>query len=102
MDNIKVFRMLSGDEIIGRVIGETDTTMTLEQPRAVHFGQVQQAANEPPSIQVNFYPLSMIRQSPEHFVVYKAAIFGELLNPAQAIVDGYIEHTSGVQIVRAL
>lgn len=101
IDNIHIYRMLSGDEVIGHKIDETDTTITLEKARVVVFQQLQQSQDGPPTVGVHFYPLSMIRQSKDEFPIMKTAIFGEVTNPEQEFVDQYVESTTSLQLVRA-
>ena len=62
-----------------------------------------EAANQPPSVQVAFLPVSMIRQKKggaNLFTLNKVAVFGEMHEIEQEFIDAYLENVTHLQLVR--
>lgn len=97
MSEIKLYKLLSGQEIIGRVVEEGPGWVVLENVLA--FRVVQQGPDQ--------YGLDMVPHSPvlpEHkWKYFTSAFMGE---PAAPLPDGlqkaYVQRTSSIQIASSM
>lgn len=89
MSNVRVFKLSTGEELIGRVVSDDDTTLTMEKPRIIAVHPVKNA------LQVSLVPYAA--SNPDCTISIKqSAIAGEVTNPSDEIITGYLEQTSGI------
>lgn len=96
MDNIKSYKVATGEEVIGRVENETDEIVTMTRMRVVVMQPMQGG-----QLGVGFMPF-MVSNLGDQAPVYlqKRAIVGEQ-NPSREIRDAYIKNTTGIEIAAA-
>jgi hypothetical protein len=92
MDNIRVFKIMTGEEIISRVTEETDTTFTLNKPRVVAI-----APGPNGQVSVTLIPLFASNQDGDAGLE-KAAIVAEVSEINDELEKGYIQQTTGIAL----
>ena len=96
MTTVKKIHISSGRDVIGKVVEETDTTITLEHALIVHVvpnSDGQYGIALPPYDPIN--PEGQTR-------FFKAQIVSELLSVPDGMEKAYLQQTSNIQIVSAL
>ncbi len=90
---IVLFKLINGEELIGKVVEEDDNTYTLAKPRVM---MVQPAGNG--QMQVGMIPW-LVGTPDGDCKVYKDKIAGEPAGdlPKQ-LEDGYLQQTSNIQL----
>jgi len=90
---IRLFKLISGEEIVARVQEETPTTFVLKSVRAL---VIHPAANG--QMQVGMMPWSA--GVPDgNVTLYKTGILGTPEEPLpKQLEDGYLSQTSGIQL----
>lgn len=95
MSDIKLIQLVTGQTVMGKVISESDTDFTFDQPLGIRL--VEQNGG----VGVGFVPYDPI--NPEGRVkFYKAHVVSEPLDVPNNMVKAYMEQTSRIQIVSAL
>ena len=91
-DEIKVFKLVTGEEVITRVIKEYGDHYTLSKPRvvAIHPGPDGKVA-------VTLIPLLASSQDGD-VQIFKSAIIGQAMSTNSEIERGYIEQTTGIAL----
>jgi hypothetical protein len=80
-----------GDEIIGRLAEETETSITLESPRAIG---IQESQN---GVGLGFMP--WLLSNPEATVVIDRSQIAAVFEPRADIEKAYIQQTSRIQLM---
>lgn len=94
--NIKKFQLTSGRDVIGKVVDETATTITLEYPLVI-----QVVPNGPKEYGLALPPYDPINPEGKS-MFFKAQIVSELLDIPDGMEKAYLQQTSSIQIVSAL
>lgn len=91
--NVKMFLMVSGVEVIARVVEETDSTVTVEKAYLV-----QVVPSQSGTLNIGMAPFCVGVFPDGEVVVKKSAIMTELYNAPAPLEKRYIEQTSGIQL----
>lgn len=96
MPDIKKFQVVTGQTVIGAVVEETDTTITLEYALGIHV--VQKSAEQFGLQLVPYDPAD-----PEGQTKFsRAQIVSESVTVPVGLVKAYTERTSNIQIISAM
>ena len=94
--DVIMFKALNGEEIIARLIEETDEHYTIEKPRVL----VTQQGKKPGELTVGLVPWFV--GSPDGTIdVSKAHIFARLTRVPIELQKGYLQQTSNIDLSAA-
>lgn len=89
------FKLISGEEIIAKVVSETDDVYVLQDALALY------ASPGPQGVQVNLIPFMMSNQDAvEHTLERRAVVM--FTTPSQDLEKAYSEKTSGIDLTSRL
>lgn len=92
----KLLKLISGQEIIGRVVAEDDTSVTLENIRAIKVVQLA-----PDSYGLDIVPFSPTL--PDAAWKYnKSVVLADVSSLPEQLVMAYNQKVSGIEIVSSL
>lgn len=95
MDTVLLVKLQSGEEVVGRIKKEDDTSYTLSNARLLMVQPDQ-------SGQMSIGMIPWIVGAPDSDVVMqKSQISGRIVNVPKAFEDGYLQQTSGIQFAAA-
>lgn len=87
------FKAINDQEVIARLIEETETHYTIEKARVL----ATQPGKEPGQITIGLVPWFM--GDPDGTVdVSKAHVFARLMTPPKELEKGYLQQTSGLDL----
>jgi hypothetical protein len=91
---VQVYKLITGEEVISRIGGETTTTTTLVKPRVVAIGPG-------PGGQMSITLIPLLASNPDgDLELEKSAIIGRPTgNIEKALEAGYLEQTTGLALV---
>lgn len=94
MNHIQLFFLVTGQELVGKVVEQTDSTIKISNPRAVSIAQTG----------ADTYQVRLIYFSganPEGtFVFERSAILAISDSCPQDIETDYVRQTTGIQLIR--
>lgn len=96
MAQYTLFSLINGAEVIGKVTGDTDTTVTLEHPLVVRPIQKQGGG-----LALDLFPHSLAEPEGEH-VFNKVQILSTSVTVPGALEKAYVERTSKIILAGAL
>ena len=92
----KMFKAISGDMIIGKVVGESNESVSLETPLIVHF-----APHPTGRLQIGLFPLNPFCETPTSSTTISKNHIMFCVDPIpQSIYDEFIRISSGIVIAR--
>ena len=102
-DNIKLFKLVTSEEIVTRIADETDDYYLLEKPRLCTISQRQDKQGNVGNFLV-LLPWMMYATDPENKIekdvkLYKSVIAGEADGTPNAIEKEYLSVISTIQLV---
>ena len=97
MDNIKMFKLCSGEMTIGKIVGETDSHISIEAAMEVMFRPAKDGM-----LGINLFPTNpftsklndVIKLNKQNHIIF----FCDFIDPA--IEKQYIEMTTGIKIAK--
>lgn len=92
---VKAFRLVSGEEILGKVVAETDDVYVLEDVRALH------AQPGPQGMQIGLIPYMLSNPELKSFTLRRSAVIG-VTEPTAELENGYLQQTSGIAIATSV
>ena len=92
-EEIKVFKINTGEEIITRVTDEDDVSYTLDRPRVVAIAPNPQTGQ----MSVTLIPLFAVDQDGQA-TIYKSAVVGQPHAINEELEKGYIHQTTGIAL----
>lgn len=95
-DNIKVVRFLTNDELIGTLVEETDTTITIKNPLRI---VVMPSKTDPKNPQIGFVPW-MEFSADKEFTISKSFVL-VVANPIDEFITQYKSVFSGLVVPKA-
>ena len=90
--NIKVFKLISAEEVVGEVTKNEDDYLMVRKPRVL---AMVPAGNGQVGAQLMPYVISA---PDDEIKLYKAGIVGEVQHTPIGLEKGYIENTSSIQL----
>ena len=94
MEKIYLFKLISGEEMIARIIADHEHVFVVKQPVTITYHQVDDR------ITGGFAPF-MPYGGEDNIRIYKTSVAAMSMTPQQRIVDEYIRATTGIQIAPA-
>ena len=92
----KMFKLISGEMVIALVDGETDLTLSVQNPLGVHF-----APSPDGRLGINLFPLNPFASTKEDKITFKKEhIMFEVDVVDEKIEKEYIRITSGIEIAK--
>ena len=96
-DNYKMFKIVSGEMIVGRVTAEGDGDISIEAPMVVIYHPTAQG-----QLAINLFPLNpFASQATESLPFKKSHIMFEVSQISDGVLKQYMEVTSGISIVKS-
>lgn len=96
MDDIKSYKVSTGEEIMGRLINEDAEVVTLNRTRIVIMQTMQSG-----QLGIGFMPFMVSNLADDaHLFLQKTSIVAQQ-NPSKEIRDAYVKNTTGIEIVSA-
>lgn len=93
--DVAVFKLNSGDEIIGRVVEVTDTEVVLERPFRVDLGP----SDANPMVPViKFMPALLAVQKVERYNIQRSNVAASVFPLPQATERYYLEQSTGLDL----
>jgi hypothetical protein len=89
---IRVYKTMTGEDIIGRFVSEDDKAITLDNPRIFIIQGIQsgQAAGQ-------LIPFSFLADDKlDRIELHRSGLMGRILHPSENTVNKYIQATSGL------
>lgn len=105
MSEIKIFHMVDGKSVIGKVTYESSDVIVLERPCEIIVIPPRTAHNKEDIPQLLFAPYLTIMGALKPFEVLELKpvhVLSTRDNVEKGIEDGYLELTSGIQIATSL
>ena len=96
MNKIMTFKLVSGEEIIAKVVDETEYTYIVSSPRTLSLHQTQDGR-----VSAGFVP-SLILGNDEELYLAKSAIVMYNTNVQKEYEDRYLEVVSGLTLASSL
>ena len=91
-ENIRVFKLISGEEVMGRLVREDKKYYILSKPRAVAIGPGPNG-----QVSVTLIPLFASSQDGD-ITIYKSGIVAEPDKISLELEKGYIQQTTGIAL----
>lgn len=92
---IKAFKLISGEEVLGKVIGEGSDHVVLEDALALH------AQPGPQGMQIGLIPFMMSNTTAREIQFERSAIVCST-EPSKELQDGYLQQTSSIDLTTKL
>lgn len=95
--NIKLFKLISSEEIIAKVVGSDTSSWTLEAPMIIQLSQVA-----PGQVGVMLMPWIVGNQKTNVTLKTSTMAISEPIPAAKELEDQYLQQTSGIQLTKGL
>ena len=98
--NVKALKLVSGEEIVGEVVAEDETTVTLKNPLAIMLSRAQTGdlnvgfvpfapyLGQEPTIKLELAKLQFINEVDEQMKNQYNSIFGGIITPPKQLITG--------------
>jgi len=98
MSEIKAFKLVSGEELAGELLSETDEYYELTKLRQLGLVQIPVAGSPEPQVVPQFVPWLLGNSEGKNIKLFKTAISAgplELVGPLEKL---FVEQTSGIDL----
>lgn len=93
---IAIFKLISGDELVGRLIDEDDTHFMIEKPLAVAI--MRDERGQPGKA---LMPWLLLEANSQILAVYKDKLLISPVGAAKEVSDAWLQQTSGIVLTGA-
>lgn len=93
INDIVAFRLISGEEVVGKLVAQSSATLTLTRPVAIAMQMVS-----PSQAQLSFAPFMTAAADDGRVVFSQTALATQPMHPRRDVMASYIKATAGIEV----